>query len=171
MPKPIVNLDELEFRSFDQTMPPNRPARFDARIAPIAPRVGAQKLGYNVTVIPPGKAAYPLHAHRVNEEMFFVLEGAGELRVGAERFPIRKGDFVACPPGGPETAHQILNTSSAELTLLSVSTKLWPEIVDYPESKKVGVAADLGPGPDGKPRVIRFLARAGESLDYWDGEG
>jgi len=42
--------------------------------------------------------------------MFFVVEGQGELRLGDARHPIRAGDIVACPPGGPETAHHILNT-------------------------------------------------------------
>jgi uncharacterized cupin superfamily protein len=101
--------------------------------------------------------------------MFFVLDGQGELRVGSETYPIKQGDFIACPPGGPETAHQIVNTSDAELKVLGISTKLSPEIVDYPESNKIGVMGTF-PGPDGKPALVRFLTRAGESLGYWDGE-
>jgi uncharacterized cupin superfamily protein len=41
---------------------------------------------------------------------FFVL-GLGEVRIGSETL-ITRGDFVACPPGGPETAHQIINTGT-----------------------------------------------------------
>ncbi len=92
--------------------------------------------------------------------MFFVLEGAGEVRIGGETFPIKKGDFIACPPGGPELAHQIVNTSDAELKYLAVSTKESPEIAEYPDSKKFGVMTE----------GFRFLGRAGDSLDYWDGE-
>ena len=62
----------------------------------------------------------PFHSHRVNEEMFYVVAGEGEVRLGTERFPIRAGDVIACPPGGPETAHQIINTSNAELRYLAV---------------------------------------------------
>ncbi len=40
--------------------------------------------------------------------MFLILEG--ELRFGNERFAIRKHEVIACPPGGPEGAHQIINT-------------------------------------------------------------
>jgi uncharacterized cupin superfamily protein len=162
--KPIINVGDLEYRTWGNG------GRFVARMAALAPRVGAQKLGYNVTVLPPGKCAFPLHNHRVNEEMFFVLEGTGEVRIGQERHPIRTGDVIACPPGGPETAHQIVNTSDLELKYLAVSTKLSPEIAEYPDSKKVGVMAELPPGPDGKPQVMRFLTRAGESVDYWEGE-
>ena len=103
--------------------------------------------------------------------MFFILEGEGEVRIGDERHPIKRGDVIACPPGGPETAHQIVNTSDRdELRFLAVSTRLSPEIVDYPDSGKTGIYAELPPGPDGKPRASRFLARSGQSLDYWEGE-
>jgi uncharacterized cupin superfamily protein len=158
---PIVNLADLEFRSFPAPATGSAAERFEARFGQVGVVVGAQKLGYNVTAVPPGKRAFPFHCHRVNEEMFFVLEGDGEVRIGDARHPIKKGDFIACPPGGPETAHQIINTGSSELRYLSVSTKMYPEIAEYPDSKKFGI---LGAHP------FRFLSRAELSLDYWDGE-
>ena len=104
-------------------------------------RASARKLlGYNITAVPPGKRAFPLHNHVVNEEMFFVLEGSGELRVGDATHPVRAGDIIACPPGGPETAHQLVNTGDAELKYLAVSTTLSPEVCDYPDSGKFGVS-------------------------------
>ena len=161
MPNPIVNLADLELRPFP--FPPSGAAaeRFGARLASIGTQIGARKLGYNVTAVPPGKRAFPFHSHRANEEMFFVLEGQGEVRIGADRHPVRQGDFIACPPGGPETAHQIVNTGTSELRYLAVSTMLSPEIAEYPDSKKMGVR-----GEDG----FRFLCRADQPADYWDGE-
>jgi uncharacterized cupin superfamily protein len=41
--------------------------------------------------------------------------GSGKIRIGDETFPIRTGDIIACPAGGHETAHQIVNTGSQEL--------------------------------------------------------
>lgn len=103
--------------------------------------------------------------------MFFILEGEGEARIGDQHYPVRRGDVIACPPGGPETAHQIVNTSeTAELRFLAVSTRLSPEICDYPDSGKTGVYAEYPPGPDGKPQGARFLIRTGTTLDYWEGE-
>jgi uncharacterized cupin superfamily protein len=157
---PIVNLADLELKPFPMPATGAAAERFEARFGTVGAAIGAQKLGYNVTAVPPGKRAFPFHSHRVNEEMFFVLEGTGELRIGEARHPIRKGDFIACPPGGPETAHQIVNTGSVELRYLAVSTKMTPEIAEYPDSKKFGV---LGEG-------IRFVSRADQSIDYWDGE-
>jgi uncharacterized cupin superfamily protein len=91
------------------------------------------------------------------------------VRIGPERFPIKKGDVIAHPPGGPETAHQIVNTSKAELKYLAISTLEIPEICDYPDSKKFAVMT-MQPGPDGKPKFWRFAAREAMGLDYFDGE-
>lgn len=144
--------------------------RFDARMGFIGPKIGAQKLGYNITAVPPGKRAFPFHNHHANEEMFFILEGAGEVRIGAETFPIRAGDIIACPPGGAETAHQIINIGSVELKYLAVSTKLSPEVAEYPDSSKFGVLIEYPPGADGKPRGFRFVGRETQNLDYWQDE-
>ena len=73
------------------------------------------------------------------------------------------------PPGGPETAHQIVNTSKAELKYLAISTLAMPEICDYPDSGKFAVMT-MKPGPDGKPEFWRHAAGDGTGLDYYDGE-
>src|SRR6266704_2971798 len=99
--------------------------------------------------------------------MFVVLDGEGEVRIGGETFPIKKGDVIAHPPGGPETAHQIVNTSNAELKYLAISTLESPEICDYPDSKKFAVIT-FELGPDGKPKFWRFAAREDAGLDYYD---
>jgi oxalate decarboxylase/phosphoglucose isomerase-like protein (cupin superfamily) len=89
MERPIVNLDELQFESWIKDFPITErpPPQFDARKAAVGSRIGARKLGYDVTAIAPGKRAFPRHNHRVNEEAFFVLEGRGEMLLGAGRLP------------------------------------------------------------------------------------
>lgn len=146
-------------------------AMFDARVGQIGSVLGAQKLGYNLTAVPPGMRGFPFHNHRVNEEMFFVLQGSGEVRIGAERHAIRAGDIIACPPGGPELAHQIINTGAEELRYLAVSTKLSPEICDYPDSGKFGILAEFPPGPDGTPQMFRYIGKTSVATGYWEGEG
>jgi uncharacterized cupin superfamily protein len=172
MPHPILNLADVDLQprpaAFAATGPAAR--RYDARMGQIAPRVGAQKLGYNLTAVPPGKRAFPFHNHRVNEEMFFIVEGTGEIRIGDAVHPIRPGDVIACPPGGKEAAHQIVNTGTTELRYLAVSTKLSPEIAEYPDTGKFGVLAEFPPSPDGKPQMFRFVGREGQGVDYWEGE-
>jgi uncharacterized cupin superfamily protein len=173
MNRPILNLSEVELRPWGHTVPlpgaGQANTRYEARLGTISGRIGAQKLGYGLTVLPPGKSAFPFHNHTVNEEMFLVLEGEGEIRIGDARHPIRAGDVIACPPGGPETAHQIVNTSSRELRFLGVSTRLSPEVAQYPDTGRFGVLAEV-PGEGGKPRMLRYVGRESSSLDYWEGE-
>lgn len=172
--KPVLNIADARYtdlaensRRMGAEMPTER---YGGRRAELGRVMGARKLGYNVTAIAPGKRAYPFHNHRVNEEMFFVLEGVGEVRIGDATFPVRAGDVIACPPGGPETAHQLHNTGDAELKVLAVSTAESPEICDYPDSGKFGVLAFFGPDKDGRPQMFAHIGRPGESRDYWEGE-
>lgn len=165
---PLLNLADVELMDLAERarqrggeMPT---ARFGGRIGPIAPRIGARRLGYNLTVLDPGKAAFPMHSHRANEEMFFVLEGTGTLRMGDTTWPVRTGDVIACPPGGPETAHQLINTGTTELRFLAVSTMVFPELCEYPDSGKYLAASGM------QAEDIRVIGRAADGLDYWDGE-
>lgn len=171
MEKRIINIDEIELpqRPAKFAAPANSKRPFDGCMGSVGTRIGAQKLGYNITAVPPGKCAFPLHNHRVNEEMFFVLEGSGEVRIGAETHPIRAGDFIAAPPGGPETAHQIVNSGAVELKYLAVSTMEFPEICNYPDSGKF-LIAERARNADGSVSGFRHIGRDESSLDYWDGE-
>ena len=172
MTRPVINLDEIELKSRPAAFAATGDAedRYDAKIGQDGRRIGAKQMGYNVTAVPPGKRAFPVHSHRVNEEMFLVIHGIGEVRIGTDTYPLRSGDIVACPAGGVETAHQIVNTGTEELRFLAVSTMGSPEICEYPESGKFGVYADFSGAADGKPRLFRHIGRESQSIDYWEGE-
>ncbi|MGH8029656.1 MAG: cupin domain-containing protein [Arenimonas sp.] len=167
-PAPIINLADVPMVPHPRTPPDALQDRYGGTFGRIGERIGARQLGYNVTSVPPGKRAFPFHSHRVNEEMFFVLDGTGELRLGTQVFPLRAGDVVACPAGDADTAHQITNTGTGELRYLAVSTQVFPEICDYPDSGKFGTYLYPVGGDPREP--FRFLSRASDGLDYWDGE-
>src|SRR5689334_12487835 len=139
MRKHIINIAEVELQPRPpQCAPTGRAAeRYEARVGMIAPKIGARQLGYNLTAVPPG-----------------------EVRIGAETFPIRAGDIIACPTGGPETAHQIINTGTTELKYLAVSTKEPAEICEYPDTGKIA----------GFSESMRFVLRGDQQVGYWDGE-
>jgi uncharacterized cupin superfamily protein len=170
-PKPVLNLDEVQIGDRPQMFQPTGKAaeRFASQMGVVGARIGARMLGYNITVVPPGRRAFPLHNHHANEEMFFILAGTGELRVGDERYSLRAGDFIASPPGGPESAHQIINTGSEEMRYLAVSTLITPETVEYPDSKKIALLSRQT-AADGSPRLVRHVAHVETSVDYWEGE-
>jgi len=143
--------------------------KYEAQIAPVGAALDSKMIGFNVTVIAPGKKAFPYHAHRGNEEMFFILEGEGSIRLADGTHKIRKGDFISLPPGR-DSAHQIINDSKAPLRYLAVSTMLSPEAVEYPDSQKIGVTAGPGGGRPPGPDSLRHFTRLKDAVDYWDGE-
>jgi len=175
MEKPILNIADARLEPRPAQYAPKGPAaeRYGAKMAAVGQQLGAQRLGYNITAIEPGKRAFPLHNHRENEEMFFVLAGAGEIHIGEDRFAVKPGDIIACPPGGPETAHQIVNSGNEELRFLAVSTRISPEICDYPRTGSFGVLAQYpdARSPDAKGgAVYMFKGKPQNSEDYWQGE-
>jgi uncharacterized cupin superfamily protein len=152
--RPVINLADVEFDDVEENgVYTSSRARFSAGI-------GARRLGYNLTVLPPGKVQCPFHSHHGEEEMFLILEGEGELRFGEERYPIRRHDVIACPTGGAEVAHQIINTGTETMRYLALSSMVPVEVCEYPDSGKVGVYA----------RECRKMFRAEATVDYYDRE-
>jgi mannose-6-phosphate isomerase-like protein (cupin superfamily) len=64
--------------------------------------------------LPPGAATTP-HQHVKTEEIYYILEGSGLMRVADVTAEVGPGDAVAIPPG---TSHQITNTGPATLKFL-----------------------------------------------------
>ena len=162
MPKPLINIDDLEYRRF------GKGEKFEAERAPVAPQIGARQLGYSVIRLQPGKRAWPYHAHYAIEEMFYVLSGTGTLRHADEEYPIRAGDFISSP-ADPQQPHQIINTSDQELTYIALSNQLATDVFLYPDSGKYGVWHGDWTDPQ-SPDNFKVFARKETAVDYWDGE-
>jgi len=158
----IASLSEIT----EEPLPAPDGTAFGGMRQRIGAAIGAEKLGYGVFTIPPGKTAFPIHVHGVNEEMIHILEGHGTLRFGDERVFVDAGTFIACP-SGRELPHQLINDSAADLRYLVVSTMMYPEIVDYPDSQKIGVYG--GPSNSGE-KPFRALYVKGSAVPYFQGE-
>ncbi len=163
MAKPILNIKDAELMDFSSPG-----GKFEAKLGRMGPVVGAEKMGAMLTVVEPGKRAFPFHAHHAIEEMFYVIEGSGEYRFGDETYPIKQGDLIAAPTGGAERAHQIVNTGSETLKYLAVSTMENIDVVEYPDSDKFLTFAS----EDGDPQNarMRYIGRHDTAVDYFDGE-
>src|SRR3954467_9915592 len=157
--KPLMNLDDVEFDDVEDN------GLYTSKRGTVGAHIGARKLGYNLTVLPPGKAQCPFHSHRGDEEMFLILEGEGELRFGEARYPIRRHDVIACPTGGPEVAHQIINTGTTPMRYLALSNVADLETCEYPDSGKVLTVSRRGSEPG-----LRKMFRAENTVDYYDRE-
>lgn len=63
------------------------------------------------------------HHHDRIEEIYFILEGEGEILIGEEWHNIKPGDAIAIPIG---VRHQIKNVSNEkELQFLSINSPEW----------------------------------------------
>lgn len=161
---PIVNLKDVEFTLQQQG------ENFEAQSASLGRRLGSHKLGSQLVIVPPGKKAWPYHAHYVNEEMFFILAGQGKIRIQDKEYTLSSGDLISIPPG-PDFAHQITNISDEhDLTYLAISTMQEPDIVVFPDSNKISVIAGSPPGGDSEKRTLHFTTRLDHEIDYWEGE-
>lgn len=162
--RPIINLADIELSPLPPPYAPTGAAaeHYAPRLARLGSLLGSHRLGANLVALAPGKRAFPFHSHRASDEVFYVLQGQGELRHGAHTYPIRAGDFIACPAGGPETAHQIHNSGAEELRYLAIGTNASPDIVEYPDTQQFRAHAGQ-PGEAG----FEFLGRLDQRGDYW----
>jgi uncharacterized cupin superfamily protein len=158
--KPIINIDDVPLADRGNGK------QFVVKHARVAPMLGLQALGCSVHVVPPGKKAFPFHRHHVMDELFYIVSGSGQYRYGEETMPVRAGDIVAAPAG--TKAHQLINTGSEDLRYLGISSGGNVDIVDYPDSKKVAMAAGVK-NADFKTATYAAVGRM-NATDYFDGE-
>lgn len=71
-------------------------------------------MGY--VVLEPDGGQVPWH-NQEQEEVYFVLEGEGEICVGTERRAIRGGQAVFLPP---KQFHQLTNTGPTEMKMIYI---------------------------------------------------
>ena len=143
--------------------------RFGAMVAPLSGALGMSGLGAMFVTVEPGRRAFPFHNHLGNDEMFIILEGEGTYRFGEDEFPVRPGDICAAPRGGPDTAHQLINSGSKPLKYIGISTSNDPDIAEYPDSGKFA-ALGIAPGPSFFEAHIKHVGKREDAHDYWEGE-
>ncbi len=102
-----VDLNGIEGRRF----PAGRVTR---HIAGGASPIHAQNFCMGLVVLDPDGGQVPWH-NQAQEEVYFVVDGTGEMCLGAERAPLSAGQAVAIPPG---VFHQITNVGSSPLRLI-----------------------------------------------------
>ena len=130
-------------------------------------RLGLTALGLGYSEVPPGKSGCPFHNHHAEDELFVILEGEGTYRFGTERVTVRAGHILGAPRGGPETAHQLINTGHGPLRYLSISSKASVDICEYPDSGKF--LAKYRDPATGEQRFDQMVSER-DNVDYWQGE-
>ncbi len=157
----VVHEDELEWVERGEG------EVFENRRKRLSAAAGGKEIGCSLTEVPPGKTAWPFHAHLGNEEAIYVLRGQATLRLGERRTTIKAGDYVAFPPR-EDAAHQVTNTSSEPFVYLAMSTMNATDVVLYPDSNKRGIFAGGAPGT--QKRDVTAFSPIEADVGYWDRE-
>lgn len=86
---------------------------------------GSSRLDFRISRYAP--AAYVAeHVHKVQEQVYYVLEGEGILTLDEERHLMRPQDYVYVPPG---VRHSFTNTGVSGLVFLVITTPVSDEEV------------------------------------------
>jgi quercetin dioxygenase-like cupin family protein len=85
----------------------------------------SKHLDYRISMYQP-KAYVAKHSHRVQEQVYHVLEGEGLMTVGDEEHVVRKHDFIFLPPG---VEHAIENTGTSDLVFIVVTSPVTDDAV------------------------------------------
>jgi len=158
--KEVVNIADI---ALDQR---GHGARFSAQTGEIGLALGLNVLGCMLHIVPAGKMAGPYHRHHGCDEMFYIVSGEGEYRIGEKRINVRAGDCLGAPAGG--AAHQLINTGTQELRYLGLSNNPAADLVEYPDSGKISMRVGAkGVSYDNATFIQRGRLTPAE---YWDGE-
>lgn len=105
----IADLNELKGRSY----PAGR--RTQNLVGGVSP-IQASNFAVGMVTLEPDGGQVPWH-NQQQEEVYFILEGAGEMCLGGERRQLAAGQAVYIPSG---VFHQITNTGATALKMLYI---------------------------------------------------
>jgi mannose-6-phosphate isomerase-like protein (cupin superfamily) len=97
------------------------PGHFGGAISKLLVRpetCGAMSIDYRISVYQP-KAYVAPHRHRIQEQVYHVLDGEGLMELNGERTVVRKDDVIFIPPG---IEHAIYNTGMTDLRFIVVTS-------------------------------------------------
>jgi len=108
--------------------------------------------------VPPGKPAFPYHAHSAQWELYLVVSGKGSVRHKDGTTEIVPGDAFIF---GPDEPHQLSNSGQEHLVYYVIADNPIGESNYYPDSGKWKV---------NKSSAADRVVVKGKETDYFDGE-
>lgn len=93
----------------------------------------AEKLGFHLEKLDPGKFGCPYHNHSCEEELFLALKGQATIRQEDEFFQVKAGDIFFFKT---HVNHQMYNHTEKSFYFFALSNKSSQDICEYPDSKK-----------------------------------
>jgi mannose-6-phosphate isomerase-like protein (cupin superfamily) len=112
--KPVVrNLAEVLWEN-----PPGHSPGAISKMLVRPETAGSRLVDFRISTYQPMSHVEP-HAHKVQEQVYQVMEGEGLMELDGERRVVRSGDFIFIPPG---VRHGIYNTGRTDLTFFVITT-------------------------------------------------
>jgi mannose-6-phosphate isomerase-like protein (cupin superfamily) len=84
---------------------------------------GSRLVDYRISTYQP-MAYVETHSHKVQEQIYHVLEGEGSMEIEGKKTIVRRHDVVFIPPG---VSHSICNNGISDLTFIVVTTPVEDE--------------------------------------------
>ena len=149
--RPIaVRASEGPPRARPSNYPPDLLAKIGARDKhPLGDLFGLRSFGVNLTRLPPGTASALRHAHRLQDEFVYVLEGTPTLVTDAGETALHPGMCAGFPAGSGD-AHHLVNRNASEVVYLEIGDRTPGDAVDYPDDDLM-----VRPDAEGRPRYFR----------------
>ena len=125
----------------------NYPEPFASRVAgrdkrPLGDVFGLSNFGVNLTRLAPGAVSSVRHAHTLQDEFIYVLEGHPPLVSGTGETLLAPG-MCAGFKAGTGNAHQLVNRGTSDAVYLEVGDRTAGDAVTYPDDD---LRASLMPG-------------------------
>ena len=108
--------------------------------------------------VPPGKQAFPYHAHSAQWELYLVVSGKGSVRHKDGTTDVMPGDAFIF---GPDQPHQLINSGQEDFIYYVIADNPIGESTYYPDSGKWKV---------NKSSAADRVVVKGKETDYFDGE-
>jgi uncharacterized cupin superfamily protein len=102
----------------------------------------SERLGATVYELGPGNFAV-YHFHHGSDELLIVLRGRPTLRTGEGERQLKEGEALLFPRG-PEGAHGLRNDTESAVRYVMASTRVSPEVVEYPDQQQITAQAKTG---------------------------
>ncbi|QDU83773.1 Cupin domain protein [Planctomycetes bacterium Pla163] len=120
-----------------RTKPSAYPAPFAARMDGRVKRqlgdlFGLTNFGVNLTRLAPGASSALRHAHELQDEFVYVLEGRPTLHTDAGPTPLEPG-MCAGFPKGTRDGHRLLNETASDVVYLEIGDRTPGDRAIYPD--------------------------------------
>lgn len=120
-----------------RTKPSNYPEPFASRMngrekRALGDAFGLRSFGVNLTRLAPGAVSALRHAHTIQDEMIYVLEGHPTLITDAGETQLSPG-MCAGFRGGSGDAHHLVNKSGADVLYLELGDRQPGDAASYPD--------------------------------------